>query len=110
MTRSRITVWHCDAHLCRQSAPEDADGWADAIYTHGCPQHGDIITAHKASLTYQTSGRGSREVTTWYLRCACGWTPRPHWAKHSARLLHDAHLVHVNDQRALDLHAGEVPS
>ncbi|MEV0726020.1 hypothetical protein AB0I37_24980 [Micromonospora purpureochromogenes] len=98
MTTSRITIWHCDAQLCGATAPENAEGWTSAIYTHGCPDHGGVIASHKAALTDETRGRGSREKTTWYLRCACGWVPRPGFATHTASGLHAKHRAHVHDQ------------
>lgn len=95
MTTEDITIWHCDANNCTASAPADTTGWTNAIHTHGCPAHGQLITAHKAKITSDTRGRGYREKTTWYLTCACGWTPRPSWATHTYRRLEDQHLAHV---------------
>ena len=95
MTTERITIWHCDADQCEATAPEDADGWTDATYTHGCPAHGELIAAHRAKVTDSTRGRGYRETTTWYLMCACGWTPRPSYAVHSYQGLKERHRAHV---------------
>lgn len=98
MTTSTITIWHCDAGGCDATAPEKAPGWVSAIYTHGCPEHASHITAHKASLTDQTRGRGRSEKTTWYLKCACGWQPTPNWRTYTSYPLTDAHLRHVASQ------------
>lgn len=98
MTTSTVTIWHCDAQLCGATAPEGTKDWTYAIYTHGCPAHGAVIAAHRAKVVHDTRGRGSQETTTWYLRCACGWTPRPDWSKHTAAPLHAQHLAHVHEQ------------
>lgn len=102
MTTSTIRFMHCDFTGCTAQAPNSdngyvadrPDGWTDAIYTHGCPDHGEVITAHKATKTSRDSGRGSRAKTYWYLTCACGWTPGSH-ATWNADPLHEAHLRHL---------------
>lgn len=96
MTTEIVRIWHCDAQSCDATAPEDTAGWTDAIYTQGCPAHGDVIAAHRANLRSSTSGRGSRQVTYWYLHCACGWTPRPDWSMHHHAHLRAQHLAHVH--------------
>lgn len=103
MTTSTIRFMHCDFAGCDAQAPNEAsgyiadrpDGWTDAIYTHGCPEHGEPIAAHQAKTTSDTRGRGSREKTTWYLTCTCGWRPTPFYQTHSSRQLQEQHLKHV---------------
>lgn len=97
MTTELITMWRCDHPVCSAVAVEGAEGWTDAIYTHGCPSHGSLIEAHKAKVTSDTRGRGAREKTTWYLTCACGWMPKPYFATHSYRGLATQHVAHVRD-------------
>ncbi|GIM88765.1 hypothetical protein [Paractinoplanes toevensis] len=104
MTTSTIRFMNCDFAGCTAQAPKPhgegyiadrPDGWTDAIYTHGCPDHGNAIAAHKASVTSETRGRGSREKTTWYLRCECGWRPNPNYQSHSTDWLKKEHLKHL---------------
>jgi hypothetical protein len=100
VTTSTIRFMHCDHARCAAQAacPEPfgtPDGWTRAGNTDACPAHGDAIEAHKANITSQTRGRGSREKTTWYLTCACGWHPTPHYATHSASWLRAQHIEHV---------------
>lgn len=107
MTTSIVRILHCDFPDCDARIEDDLhnklyvqdrpDGWTNAIHTHGCPDHGEVIAAHKADVTSRTSGRGSREKTTWYLACACGWSPTPNRATHSAAGLKDQHVKHVAD-------------
>jgi hypothetical protein len=102
MTTSTISVMHCDFAGCIAQAPDESrgyvadrpDGWTDAIYTHGCPDHGGAIAAHKATKTSRENGQGRRRATYWYLTCACGWTP-DRSAKWNSEGLHAAHLAHV---------------
>lgn len=102
MTTSTVRLMHCDHAGCDAQAPDDEkgyvadrpNGWKDAIYTHGCPEHGEAIMAHEASITSRSRGRGSRERTTWFLTCACGWQP-PHFEMDSSRRLKEQHLKHV---------------
>lgn len=98
MTQQSITIWHCDANGCKQSAPEQADGWTSAIYTHGCPEHGAEIEAHAATITDQTRGRGRSEKTTWFIKCACGW--RGGYETWSTGNLTMRHLLHVKESTA----------
>lgn len=104
MSTSTIRFMHCDFAECTAQAPlpfgegyvaDRQDGWTNAIYTHGCPEHGEAIAAHQADITSQTRGRGSREKTTWFLTCACGWKPTPHYQTHTSRWLQERHLAHV---------------
>lgn len=100
MTTSTIRFMHCDHAGCTTQAvcPASAttpDGWTNAGNTHGCPEHGDAIAAHKANVTSQTRGRGSREKITWYLTCACGWHPTPHYETYSTTWLRGQHVKHV---------------
>ncbi len=105
MTTSTIRFMHCDHAGCDAQAPNEAngyvadrlDGWTDAVYTHGCPAHGETIAAHKATVTSETRGRGYKEKTTWYLRCACGWSPSPNFQSYNTDRLRSAHLAHVHD-------------
>lgn len=102
MTTTIVYLLHCDHAGCDRAAPkDDSEGWTDAIYTHGCPDHSEGITAHKANVTSNTRGRGSREKTYWYLKCACGWTPQPYFAIFSAKGLKDQHVRHVADVTAV---------
>lgn len=107
MTTSTIRLMHCDFAGCDAQDPAEggyvadrADGWVDAIYTHGCPEHGDEILAHAAKLTSDTRGRGRSEKTTWFLSCSCGWKPAQPWQTHSTDYLRRAHLAHVREQTA----------
>jgi hypothetical protein len=104
VTTSKIDFMHCDFARCTAQTPYDsralhipvrADGWTNAICTHGCPEHGEAIRAHQASITSQTRGRGRSEKTTWFLACACGWRPAQPWQTHSTDYLRQAHLDHV---------------
>ena len=95
MTTQTIQIWRCDAGGCGSTAPEKADGWVSAIYTHGCPAHAALIIAHAAKVTSTTRGRGAKEKTTWYLTCACGWWPSPNFQTHTARWLHEQHRAHL---------------
>lgn len=99
MSTSTIRVMHCDHAGCTAQATCDGwntpDGWTNAANTHGCPDHGDAIKAHNANITSQTRGRGSREKTTWYLTCACRWSPTPHYETYSSRWLREQHVKHV---------------
>ena len=104
MSTSTIRFMNCDFAGCTAQAPrpfgdgyvaERPDGWTDAIYTHGCPEHGPAIAAHKANIASQTRGRGSREKTTWFLTCSCGWKPTPHYQTHSSSWLQERHVKHV---------------
>jgi hypothetical protein len=99
VTVKLLTIWRCDGP-CDASAPEHTAGWTDAGRTHGCPDHGTVIAAHKANVTYVTRGRGRSEKTTWYLTCACGWKPVPFYETYSTRWLESAHLLHVAEQFA----------
>ncbi|GAA0493908.1 hypothetical protein Ade02nite_20970 [Paractinoplanes deccanensis] len=109
MTTTLITVMNCDFPTCEAQAPKNSggkwmlhrpDGWTDAIQTHGCPEHGDLIAAHQAKITSGTRGRGAREKTTWYLTCSCEWRPTPNWQTYNADWLRKAHLAHVHEQTA----------
>ncbi len=110
MSRSTIEFMHCDHAGCTAKVENDRhgklyqqqrdNGWVDAIYTHGCPEHGEQILAHMATVTHQTRGRGRSERTTWFLTCACGWRPVERWQVDSADRLKQAHLVHVREQTA----------
>lgn len=104
MTTTLIRVMHCDFAGCTAQVPNDSngyvkdrpDGWTDLIYTHGCPEHGQAVAAHQATITSDTRGRGSREKTTWFLACACGWRPTPPYQAYSADSLKKQHLAHVH--------------
>lgn len=100
MSTEILHVWHCDNPACSAVASQRTEGWTDAIYTQGCPAHGEVIAAHKASLDDVTRGRGRSEKTTWYLKCACGWAPSPRWATYTSRGLQEQHLRHVHAQFA----------
>ena len=109
MSTTTLRFMNCDFAGCAAQTPKPfsegyvanrADGWTDAIHTHGCPEHGEAIAAHQANVTSQTRGRGSREKTTWFLTCVCGWRPTPHHQTHTARWLHDQHLRHVKSLTA----------
>lgn len=110
MTTSTAHFLHCDAAGCDAQAPYDdynklyvkhrPDGWANAIYTHGCPRHGDVILAHAATITSQTRGRGRSEKTTWFLTCACGWRSAQPWQTYNSDYLQKAHLAHVQRETA----------
>jgi hypothetical protein len=101
MTSTTVRLLHCDFAGCGRTCPDDqADGWTNAIYTHGCPDHGAAIAAHKAKLDDQTRGRGRNEKTTWYLTCACGWYPTPNFQTYNATRLKAAHLTHVREETA----------
>lgn len=101
MTSPIVYLLSCDHAGCEQTAPKDeAAAWTDAIFTHGCPDHGVPIKAHQATVTPQTRGRGRTEKTTWYLACACNWAPTPAFQVHSAARLKLAHLAHVADATA----------
>lgn len=107
MSTSMIRFMHCDHAGCTAQAPyspsgSTPDGWTNAANTHGCPDHGDAIAAHKANIASQTRGRGSSEKTTWYLTCACGWHPTPHYAAHSSTWLRERHVKHVATVTAED--------
>lgn len=96
MTTSTITVVHCDFPGCDQQAPQPEsrtmpEGWADALHTHGCPQHAGAISDHRASVDCDTY----RRKDWWSLKCACGWTPRPATAAWSSSGLREKHLAHV---------------
>lgn len=95
VTTSTIRMWHCDIPTCEATAPEKAGGWTDATYTHGCPDHGEVIAAHRATVTSRTIGRGAREKDYWYLACACDWRPRPNGIAYNSGPLKVAHLEHV---------------
>lgn len=97
MTTTTAIIWHCDAGGCTRSATEKTSGWTSAVYTHGCPDHGDVITAHKATVT------GDDRSAVWRLVCACGWVPSPSWAKHSACDLKAQHVAHVAAATPADL-------
>nr|WP_221374521.1 hypothetical protein [Actinoplanes polyasparticus] len=110
MSTSTIEFLHCDHAQCAVKVENDRhgklyqqrrdNGWIDAIYTHGCPEHGGTILAHAAKLTTQTRGRGRSERTTWFLTCACGWTPSPAWQMDSTNYLRERHLAHLREQTA----------
>lgn len=100
MSTEILYVWHCDAPECDAITASRTQGWTDAIYTHGCPAHGETIAAHKATITDETRGRGRSEKTTWCLKCACGWTPGRGWATYTSRGLQEEHLQHVRAQFA----------
>lgn len=96
MTTTVVRLLHCDHASCDRTIPEDqAAGWGNAIYTHGCPDHAEVIAAHQAKVTSRTRGRGSSEKDTWFLVCACGWSPRPNFQVHNATRLKVAHLAHL---------------
>lgn len=95
MTADIVRIWHCDGSACDASVPEKTDGWADEIYTHGCPKHRDLISEHRMKLDHTTRGRGNSEKTTWYVSCACGWRPTPSYATYNYRSLQDRHRAHV---------------
>ncbi len=95
MATSTVTIWHCDANGCDHTAPEGSGGWVNAAFTHGCPEHAAFITEHRARITSDTRGRGRNEKTTWFLRCDCGWAPRPGYSTHNWDPLTRAHLAHV---------------
>jgi len=105
MSTTTIRVMHCNHARCTANAtcPEPfgtPNGWTDAGNTHGCPDHGETIAAHKANVISQTRGRGSREKTTWYLACACGWKPTPFYETYSAAWLRKQHVAHVAEVTA----------
>ena len=101
MTSEIVYLMHCDHLGCDRVTPEkQADGWTNAIYTHGCPDHGALIATHQAKITDTTRGRGSKEKTTWYLVCACGWSPTPNFEVHTAARLKRVHLAHVHQETA----------
>lgn len=109
MTNTTLRFMNCDYAGCTAQQPhplserymaDRPDGWTDAIYTHGCPEHGEAITAHRATITSQTRGRGSREKTTWFLTCACGWRPSPNYQTHSSSWLQKRHIQHVQHATA----------
>jgi hypothetical protein len=92
---TRIDIWNCDISICSQSAAEGTTGWISASYTvHGCPAHAALVEQHKPSLTSDTRGRGSRERTTWFLTCACGWSGG--YSTWSFDPLMERHLAHLN--------------
>lgn len=97
MTTTTITFLHCDFPGCDEQTPGDAgDGWTSAIYTHGCPAHGEAIAVHEATVESWTARRKD-----WYsLKCACGWMPRPGVAAWAARELKEKHLAHVAEALA----------
>jgi hypothetical protein len=95
MTSEILHVWHCDHPACDAVVPEKTEGWTNAIYTHGCPAHGDVVAAHKADLTYHTHGRGRSEKTTWFMRCGCGWKPSPPYSSGTYRYMEEQHRAHV---------------
>lgn len=96
MTSTIVYLLSCDHAGCDRTTPKDtSDGWTDAIYTHGCPEHGAAVEAHRAKVTGDTRGRGSREKTTWFLTCACGWSPTPNRETHSSGRLKEEHRKHV---------------
>jgi hypothetical protein len=104
VTSTIVYLLSCDHAGCTATTSEaDAEGWTNAIYTHGCPDHGEAITAHKAKVTDQTRSRGSKEKTTYFLTCACGWQPTPHYEAYSARRLKEQHVKHVAEATALTL-------
>lgn len=96
MTTSTITVVHCDFPGCDERAEQfDArtmpGGWTGRIYTHGCPEHGEAIAAHAATIESETI----RRKDWWLLRCACGWRPTPGRVAWSSAVLQEHHLAHV---------------
>jgi hypothetical protein len=92
MTTTTVTTVHCDYAGCARRTPEtEVDGWAVATYTHGCPEHAEVIATHAATLDCDTYRRKER----WSLRCRCGWTPRRNHDTWSSRRLQADHLKHV---------------
>ncbi|GAA0969908.1 hypothetical protein GCM10009555_017870 [Acrocarpospora macrocephala] len=112
MTTTTITIWRCDHAGCCTTAPKLTPGWADAIYTHGCPEHAEEIRAHRADLDGKLSGRGRKEHTWWTLVCACGWTPPNMPAigvKDGYFQLQAAHLAHVAARTLVTVAEGREP-
>lgn len=96
MSTSTITFVHCDFPGCDERAEQyDArtvpSGWTGRIYTHGCPEHGEAIAVHAATVECETY----RRKDWWSLRCACGWTPprREAWSSAGLRKQHREHLT-----------------
>lgn len=108
MTAQSARILHCDFPDCprRTEALEvnapTPDGWTDAIHTHGCPDHGELIAAHKATVTDVERHR----KTYWSLRCACGWTPglSEPYSSRSLKVMHRVHVAEVGRQKCCDLH------
>lgn len=104
MSTSTIRFMHCDFPGCTAQTPHPSsapyvpvrsDGWTNAIHTHGCPDHGEVVATHTAKVTSQTRGRGRSEKTTWYLTCLCGWRPSPNWQTYNYDWLTRAHIKHL---------------
>jgi hypothetical protein len=100
-----VRIAHCDHAGCTAEAicPKNGgtpDGWTNGANAHGCPAHAEAIAAHGANITSQTRGRGSQEKTTWFLTCACRWSPTPHYATYSSTWLREQHLKHVAEVTA----------
>ena len=91
MSRQIVTMWRCD--VCdTTTAPEYTEGWVDAIYTHGCPDHAGVVAAHVATV----------HPLTRKPRCACGWYPPTYWVADCTEPTFVAeHRVHVRTQATL---------
>ena len=97
MTTTTQTFVHCDHANCDRRTPETAlDGWAVEVYTHGCPDHREVIAAHAANIDCNTT----RGKDYWNLKCKCGWVPKPVWELWSSRRLQADHLAHVREVTA----------
>jgi hypothetical protein len=102
VTTSTITVVHCDFPGCDAQAEQFDDrtmpaGWTSRIHTHGCPEHGEAIAGHAATVESWTA----RRKDWWSLRCACGWMPRPGVAAYTSRGLKAQHLAHLKAELGL---------
>lgn len=97
MSTQLVTMWVCD--ICALVVPACTDGWANAVWSHGCPEHAEHVGEHRASVREETRGRGRSEKTTWFLTCACGWVPPRRWSSWNYGPLVEQHHEHLRASR-----------